>query len=107
MQKYMINGSTGADVRSFLPRFIIPPVYDNLNDAKQHAINLVTKDLHKFEKIETGFEIKTNDLSWEIIDKDGVIWEHVYIQKNRLVDGYNKDETLDKTAGNSCAETKD
>lgn len=81
MQKYMINGSTGADVRSFLPRFIIPPVYDNLNDAKQHAINLVTKDLHKFEKIETGFEIKTNDLSWEIIDKDGVIWEHVYIQK--------------------------
>lgn len=81
MSKYMITGSTGADVRSFLPRFIIPPVYDNLNDAKPHAMDLVAEDLRKLEKIETDFEIKTNDLSWEIIDKNGIIWEHIYIQK--------------------------
>lgn len=87
MQKYMITGSTGADVRSFFPRFIVSPVHDNLNDAKQHALDLIDRDLQKFEKTESGFKIKTGDfidektiLSLEIVDRNGNSWDRIQVK---------------------------
>lgn len=74
--KYMITGSTGADVRSFFPRLKFD-TYDTLTQATQSAVDLVNRDLKKFGD---GFHLKTGDQSWEILDSDNNSWERIQIK---------------------------
>lgn len=75
--KYIITGSTGADVRSFMPMLKLD-IYNTLPQAKQAAVNLVNRDLKKFGN---DFHLKTGDQSWEILDSDNNSWERIQIKE--------------------------
>lgn len=75
--KYIITGSTGADVRSFMPMLKLD-VYNTLPQATQAAVNLVNRDLKKFGD---GFHLKTDNFSWEILDSNNNSWERIQIKE--------------------------
>ena len=76
--KYIITGSTGADFRSFYPKFIRHNGYDTLTQATQAAVDLINHDLSKFGD---DFHLKTNSLFWEILDSDNNSWERIEIKE--------------------------
>lgn len=76
--KYIITGSTGADIRSFYPKFIKHNGYDAVTQATQAAVDLIDRDLTKFGD---GFHIKTSGLSWEILDSNNNSWERIQIKE--------------------------
>ena len=84
--KYMITGSTGADIRSFFPILKLD-VYNNLTQATQAAISLINHDLTKFGD---DFHLKTGNLSWEILDSNNNSWECIQIKE---VNDYEKKNT--------------
>lgn len=75
--KYMITGSTGADVRSFTPLLKFD-TYDTLTQATQAATNSINQDLKRFGD---GFHLKTGNLSWEILDSNNNSWKSIQIKK--------------------------
>ena len=84
--KYIITGSTGADVRSFFPRLKFDN-YNTLTQATQDAVNLVNCDLKEFGD---GFHLKTGDQSWEILDSNNNSWERIQIKE---INAYEKKNT--------------
>lgn len=75
--KYIITGSTGADVRSFMPMLKLD-IYDTLSQAKQAAVNIINFDL---SELGNNFHLKTGDQSWEILDSDNNSWERISIKE--------------------------
>lgn len=75
---FILTGSTGADVRSFFPMFLKTRTYTTLAEATCAAVDLINHDLAKFGD---GYHLKTNDLSWEILDAHGNSWERVGIKE--------------------------
>lgn len=86
IMKYMITGSTGADIRSFFPILKLD-VYNNLTQATQAAVSLINHDLTKFGD---DFHLKTGNLSWEILDSNNNSWKRIQIKE---VNGYEKKNT--------------
>lgn len=76
--KYIITGSTGADFRSFYPKFIKHNGYDTLAQTTQAAIDLINHDLTEFGD---DFHLKTGNLSWEILDSNSNSWERIQIKE--------------------------
>lgn len=76
--KYIIIGSTGADFRSFYPKFIKHNGYDTLAQATQAAVDLINRDLTKFGD---DFHLKAGGLSWKILDSDNNSWERIQIKE--------------------------
>ena len=75
--KYIITGSTGADIRSFFPILKLD-IYDTLLQATQAAVSLINHNLTKFGD---DFHLKTGNLSWEILDSNNNSWERSQIKK--------------------------
>lgn len=75
--KYIITGSTGADIQSFFPMLKLN-AYDTLTQATQTAVSLINHDLTKFGD---DFNLKTNNLSWEILDSNNNSWERIQIKE--------------------------
>lgn len=84
--KYIITGSTGADIRSFFPILKLD-VYDTLTQATQAAVSLINHDLTKFGD---DFHLKTGNLSWEILDSNNNSWKRIQIKE---VNDYEKKNT--------------
>lgn len=77
IMKYILTGSTGADIRTFWPMLKLD-VYDTLSQATQAAIILINRDLKEFGD---GFRLKTGDFSWEILDSNNNSWERIQIKE--------------------------
>lgn len=75
--KYIITGSTGADIRSFFPILKLD-VYDTLSQAAQAAVSLINHNLTKFGD---DFHLKTGNLSWEILDSNNNSWKRIQIKE--------------------------
>ena len=75
--KYIITGSTGADIRSFFPILKLD-VYDTLLQATQTAVKLIN---HNSTKVGDDFHLKTGNLSWEILDSNNNSWKRIQIKE--------------------------
>lgn len=75
--KYIITGSTGADIRSFFTILKLD-VYDTLTQATQTAVKLINYNLTKFGD---DFHLKTGNLSWEILNSNNNSWERIQIKE--------------------------
>lgn len=94
---FMLTGSMGADVRSFLPMFLINHTYDTLAEATQAAVDLINRDLTEFGD---GDHLKTGHLSWEILDHHGNSWERVNIKEiQRDLNGDGEKRLINKIVG--------
>lgn len=84
--KYIITGSTGADVRSFM-LILKLDVYDTFSQAKQAVVNVINHDLTEFGD---SFHLKTDNLSWEILNSNNNSWKRIQIKE---INAYEKKNT--------------
>lgn len=86
--KYIITGSTGADVRSFMPILKLD-IYNTPSQATQATVSLINHDLTEFGD---DFHLKTGNLSWKILDSNNNSWERIQIKEINVYEKKNTEK---------------